>query len=84
MHTYFVDVFLLGLETGILYPHKSLIGHPQQFQLLVEARDGAGHGNLYDRATINIQVLNVNEHKPVFLMPALPNATVEITEVSFN
>lgn len=77
----FSDVFLLGVDTGILYPHKSLIGQPREFQLLVEARDGAGHGQLYDRATINVQILNVNEYKPTFIMPALSNATVEVTEV---
>lgn len=77
-------MFLLGVDTGILYPHKSLIGQPREFQLLVEARDGAGHGHLYDRATINVQILNVNEYKPTFIMPALPNATVEVTEVSYN
>lgn len=53
----------------------------REFHLTVEARDGEGHGHLFDHTTVNIQVLNVNEHKPMFVMPALPNATVEITEV---
>ncbi|XP_044756698.1 cadherin-87A [Coccinella septempunctata] len=74
------DIFLLGIESGILYPHKSLIGQKRQFHLVVEARDEAGNGKHYDRAVIHIQVLNVNDHKPVFIMPALDNATVEITE----
>lgn len=78
------EVFLLGEETGILYPHKTLFGQPRQFQLLIEARDGAGQGHLYNYATVNIQVLNVNEHKPIFILPALSNATVEITEVSLE
>lgn len=53
-------------------------------QLIIEARDGDGIGSLSDRATINIEVLNVNEHRPTFIMPALPNATVEVTEVPLN
>jgi hypothetical protein len=48
--------------------------------LIVEARDGGGNGRLFDRAVINVQVLNVNEHRPEFIIPLLPNATVEITE----
>lgn len=74
------DVFLLGIETGILYPHKSLLGQTRNFHLRVEARDGAGNGQLFDEATINVHVLNVNEHQPDFIMPALPNATVEVLE----
>ncbi|KAK9728307.1 Cadherin domain [Popillia japonica] len=73
-------VFILGDETGILYPHKSLIGYTEEFHLLIEARDGDGAGALTDQALINIQVLNVNEHEPTFIMPALSNATVEVTE----
>ncbi|XP_045467864.1 cadherin-87A isoform X2 [Harmonia axyridis] len=74
------DIFLLGIETGILYPHKSLVGQKRQYRLVVEARDEAGNGKFSDRAVIHIQVLNVNDHKPVFIMPALYNSTVEVTE----
>ncbi|XP_063930740.1 cadherin-87A isoform X2 [Zophobas morio] len=74
------DIFLLGVETGILYPHKSLLGQNRDFRLQIEARDGGGNGQLFDRAVINVQVLNVNEHRPEFIMPFLQNATVEITE----
>ncbi|XP_018562347.1 cadherin-87A [Anoplophora glabripennis] len=74
------DVFILGIETGILYPHKSLLGQTREFHLLVEARDGGGNGHLFDKAIIHVHVLNVNEHKPEFIMPALPNATVEVLE----
>lgn len=69
------------METGIIYPHKSLVSQTREFHLIVEARDGEGHGHLFDRAAVNVKVLNVNEHKPMFVMPAGPNATVEITEV---
>nr|CAH7738219.1 unnamed protein product [Callosobruchus chinensis] len=74
------DVFLLGMETGILYPHKPLLGQTRDFHLTIEARDGEGNGRMYDRATINVHVLNVNEHKPEFIMPATANATVEVLE----
>ncbi|KAJ8921829.1 hypothetical protein NQ315_008461 [Exocentrus adspersus] len=74
------DVFILGIETGILYPHKSLLGQTRDFHLLVEARDGGGNGHLFDRATVHVHVLNVNEHKPEFIMPALSNSTVEVLE----
>lgn len=74
------DVFLLGEETGILYAHKSLIDGPRNYQLIIEARDGEGGGALTDRASVNIEVQNVNEFRPSFIMPALANATVEVTE----
>ncbi|CAG9836975.1 unnamed protein product [Diabrotica balteata] len=78
------DIFLLGVETGILYPHKSLLGQTRDFHLAVVARDGGGNANgngqLFDEATINVHVLNVNEHRPEFIMPALANSTVEVLE----
>lgn len=74
------DIFLLGMDTGILYAHKSLMGLTKVFNLIVEARDGAGNGNLFDRATLKVHVQNVNDHKPEFVMPYLPNATVEVME----
>lgn len=80
----FADIFLLGVESGILYPHKSLLGKKRNFQLVIEARDGGGNGQLFDRAVINVQVLNVNEHAPVFQLPRLFNSTVEITEVALS
>lgn len=77
----FLDVFLIGLDTGILYAHKSLLGLTKTFHLIVEARDGAGNGELHDKATLKVHVINVNDHKPVFVMPYLPNSTVEVLEV---
>ncbi|KAL1508861.1 hypothetical protein ABEB36_003687 [Hypothenemus hampei] len=74
------DIFLIGMDTGILYAHKSLLGQTKTFHLTVEARDGAGNGDLYDRAVLKVHVINVNDHKPVFVMPYLPNSTVEILE----
>ncbi|XP_060523658.1 cadherin-87A isoform X2 [Cylas formicarius] len=74
------DLFLLGVDTGILYPHKSLIGRTGKFHLVVEARDGAGNGELFDRATLKVNVLNVNDHRPVFIIPYNPNSTVDVLE----
>lgn len=72
------------METGILYPHKSLVGRTGKYNLVVEARDGAGNGEQYDRADVTIQVLNVNDNAPKFIKPAEPNSTVEILEVGFS
>lgn len=69
-------------ETGILYPHASLIGKARHFHLVVEARDGAGNGQFTDHTAIDVEVLDVNQDKPVFIMPALANATVEVPEVT--
>ncbi|EEB19942.1 conserved hypothetical protein [Pediculus humanus corporis] len=71
------DVFRIDSETGILYPKKSLHGQPRHFHLVVEGRDA---GDLTDRATVDIDILNVNQNKPTFIMPASLNATVEVPE----
>lgn len=74
------EVFNLDPVSGILYPHASLIGKPRQFHLVVEARDGDGNGQFTDRSAIDIEIQDVNQDKPVFIMPALANATVEVPE----
>nr|CAD7573732.1 unnamed protein product [Timema californicum] len=74
------DVFKLIEETGILYPAKSLVGQPREFHLVVQARDGDGNGQFYDQAAVDLDVLDVNLNKPIFIMPAHPNATVEVPE----
>ncbi|XP_063226687.1 cadherin-87A isoform X2 [Bacillus rossius redtenbacheri] len=74
------DVFRLDEEKGILYPAKSLVGEPREFLLVVQGRDGDGNGQFTDQATVNVAVLNVNQHKPVFIMPSNLNATVEVPE----
>lgn len=74
------EIFSLNPETGILYPHASLIGKARHFHLVVEARDGAGNGQFTDHTAIDVEVLDVNQDKPVFIMPALANATVEVPE----
>ncbi|KAJ8670760.1 hypothetical protein QAD02_002019 [Eretmocerus hayati] len=72
--------FALNPETGILYPAVSLLGRAQFYKLKVEARDMAGKGPHSDACSIYVRVIPVNQHKPEFIMPELPNATVEVPE----
>lgn len=72
--------FILDANSGILYPATSLMGRKGQYRLEVEARDGLGNGPHSDKAEVIIDVIEVNQHRPVFIMPALSNATVEIQE----
>lgn len=72
--------FMLDTNSGILYPATSLMGMKGQYKLKVEARDGVGFGPNTDHAEIILDVIEVNQHRPVFIMPALSNATVEIQE----
>lgn len=76
----FDDSFKLDTNSGILYPATSLMGRKGQYMLKVEARDGVGFGPHTDTAEITIDVIEVNQHRPIFIMPALSNATVEIQE----
>ncbi|XP_070490349.1 cadherin-87A isoform X2 [Chironomus tepperi] len=72
--------FMLDANSGILYPATSLMGRKGQYKIKVEARDGVGFGPHTDIAEIIIDVIEVNQHRPMFIMPALSNATVEIQE----
>ncbi|XP_014205128.1 cadherin-87A [Copidosoma floridanum] len=72
--------FSLNPETGILYPAVSLLGRAQSYKIKVEARDMAGRGPHSDTCHIYVRVNPVNQHKPEFIMPELPNATVEVPE----
>lgn len=74
------NTFILDPDSGILYPRKSLLGQKGQFTIEIEARDGLGQGPYTDNAEIIIEVHSINQHRPVFIMPALTNATVEIPE----
>lgn len=73
--------FALNPETGILYPAVSLLGRAQFYKINVEARDMAGKGSHSDTCDIYVRVIPVNQHKPEFIMPDLPNATVKVPEV---
>lgn len=72
--------FKLDANSGILYPAAKLLGRKGNYKLKVEARDGDGFGPHTDVTEITIDVIEVNQHRPIFIMPALSNATVEIQE----
>jgi len=81
-HVVFITgVFKLDAETGILYPAERLEGKPREFHLVVEGQDEEGNGPHADTTTIDIEIRDVNQNKPVFIMPSLPNATIEVPEV---
>lgn len=77
-------LFQLDPNSGILYPSQNLKGKKGQYKLTVEARDGLGFGPNADKADVVIDVQSVNNYRPIFIMPALSNASVEIQEVSFG
>lgn len=74
-------LFQLDPNSGILYPSQSLKGKQGQYKIAVEARDGLGFGPNADRAEIIIDVQSINNYRPIFIMPALSNASVEVQEV---
>lgn len=76
------SLFQLDPNSGILYPSQSLKGKQGQYKISVEARDGLGFGPNADQAEIVIDVQSINNYRPIFIMPALSNASVEIQEVS--
>lgn len=74
------NTFRLDANSGILYPYASLLGLDGNYRIQIEARDGLGSGPHSDRAEIKIEIQSINQHRPIFIMPALSNATVEIPE----
>lgn len=60
---------------------QSIFSFAGQYKLRVEARDGLGSGPFADEAEIIIDVASINNYRPVFIMPALSNASVELQEV---
>lgn len=77
-------LFQLDPNSGILYPSRSLKAKQGEYKMTVEARDGLGFGPNSDKAEIIISVHTINNYRPVFIMPALSNASVEIQEVIFS
>ncbi|XP_055683308.1 cadherin-87A isoform X2 [Lutzomyia longipalpis] len=71
-------MFRLDSSTGILYPAIELSHKKGHYHLIVEARDGKGSGPYSDTAEISIEVSSVNQHRPVFIMPAINKALIEI------
>ncbi|CAD6991441.1 unnamed protein product [Ceratitis capitata] len=71
-------LFRLDAQTGIVYPAQSLSGKKGMYALEVVARDTQGSGTMESRTRVLITVMGVNQHRPVFVIPALSNATIEI------
>lgn len=76
------QLFKLDAQTGILYPARSLSGQKGVYELIISARDTQGSGTMEAFTKAIITVKGVNQHRPVFLIPALSNATIEIPGVS--
>ncbi|CAL4115826.1 unnamed protein product, partial [Meganyctiphanes norvegica] len=76
------ELFKLDSETGIIYPAQILDASQPQHTLTIIARDmaGAEGGSESENAFVEIEVLPQNQHKPKFIRPALPNATITIKE----
>ncbi|XP_039957046.1 cadherin-87A [Bactrocera tryoni] len=71
-------LFRLDAQTGIIYPAQSLSGKKGVYALEVVARDTQGSGTMESRTRVLITVMGVNHYRPVFVIPALSNATIEI------
>lgn len=71
-------LFKLDPHTGIVYPAQSLDGKKGVYILTISARDNQGSGamDVFTRAIIT--VMDINQHRPVFIIPALSNATIEV------
>ena len=64
--------------SGVVSANGSLRGAAREFVLGVSVSDGEKR----DTAELRLVVQPVNLHQPTFILPALPNATVEVPEVS--
>lgn len=78
------DIFLPGVFTvdpssGIIYPSKPVVGNTT-YHLTVIATDEDGQGPNSDVARVDITVLSVNKHKPVFINPPADQRQLEIPE----
>ncbi|XP_037950631.1 cadherin-87A [Teleopsis dalmanni] len=71
-------LFKLDSQSGIIYPAQSLNGKKGVYELTVLARDTQGSGTMESTTTAKITVMGVNQHRPVFVIPASSNATIEI------
>ncbi|KAL0831734.1 hypothetical protein ABMA28_001276 [Loxostege sticticalis] len=72
-------VFTVDPNNGIIYPAKPVAGNTT-YHLTVYATDEAGHGIHFDTAKVDISVLSVNKHSPVFVHPPPEQRQLEIPE----
>ncbi|XP_034663045.1 cadherin-87A isoform X2 [Drosophila subobscura] len=71
-------LFKLDAQSGIVYPAQSLAGKHGVYELTISARDTQGSGTMESTTRAVITVMQVNRHRPEFVIPALYNATIEI------
>lgn len=69
-------VFTVDPSTGIIYPSRSVTGG-STYQIHVSATDGV----FTDTARVDVTVLSVNKHSPVFLEPPSDVRQLDIPEV---
>ncbi|KAJ2947229.1 hypothetical protein O0L34_g16939 [Tuta absoluta] len=72
-------VFTVDPHSGIIYPAKNVTGNTT-YHLTVTATDGDGAGPHIDTARVDISVLSVNRHRPVFVEPKPDVKQLEIPE----
>lgn len=77
-----LNLFRLHSESGILYPAKNLTGQKGVYELLISAQDNQETNTKASTCRAIITVMEVNQHRPTFIIPALSNATIEIPSVS--
>ncbi|VVD05271.1 unnamed protein product [Leptidea sinapis] len=71
--------FTVDPTSGIIYPSKPVAGNTT-YSLTVTATDGRGRGPHTDIARVDISVLSINRHSPVFVQPPEGQRTIEIPE----
>ncbi|KAI5635157.1 cadherin domain-containing protein [Phthorimaea operculella] len=76
-------VFTVDPHSGIIYPAKNVTGNTT-YHLTVTATDGDGAGPHIDTARVDISVLSVNRHRPVFVEPKPDVKQLEIPEDLIN
>ncbi|XP_055375511.1 cadherin-87A [Condylostylus longicornis] len=71
-------LFRLDQMSGTIYPYESLQGRKGVYSLRIEARDnqGSGHNPSFARAVI--EIYDVNQHQPKFVVPSEQNTTLEL------
>nr|XP_042894521.1 cadherin-87A [Parasteatoda tepidariorum] len=72
-------VFDMNGESGVIYPKKELPENVKAFKLKVRA-ENINDGTSMDEAIVHVRIVEINQDKPKFIVPATPNATVEIPE----
>ncbi|CAH0398993.1 unnamed protein product [Chilo suppressalis] len=72
-------VFTVDPTTGIIYPSKPVSGNTT-YQLTVAATDGDGRGQYTDTARVDITVLSVNKHAPLYTQPPPDRRQLQVPE----